>query len=326
MKQGVGLWIGICVAALSGCGGGGDATAPVVRVEPDLAISAANAPQVTGAAFGAAFASSELGGLVGGDSPSGSSPASISRLADRSFANITAKAQLSVVPVGPVTEDCVVAGSTTLSGELANPLTFTAGDRITMEFFACDDGDGQVISGRLEFVVDRFSGDMALGVFDLSVTLTLSDFQVLAGATSTLANGAASVRIDTMQSPLSRVEVSGDALSVVSGSDSAEQTDFSSVLSEDGGQMPIPVTLQASGNLDSSEIGGLISYMTPVTFQGFAGEYPYTGEFIVDGANGTSARLIALDSQSVRIEVDADGDGAVDEVMDLSWQELAGAP
>ena len=318
MSKACGVLVLATAVALAGCGGGGGSAVPVVSSTPDITIDVGNGVAVTGAAFGAAFETSELGGLVADDSVASAAPARMSRLADR----MSAKTQLSVVPVGPVTEACLVAGSTTLSGELANPLTFTAGDRITVAFMNCDDGDGQVVDGTLEFVVDSFSGDVALGTFDLTVTLTLTSFQVMEGGESTLANGSASVRIDTTQFPLSRVVVSGDSLQVTSGADSAEQTDFDTVLTEDGGQLPIPVTLQASGNLDSSEIGGFISYSTAVTFQGFAGEYPYAGEFLVDGAGGSSARLIALDNQNVRIEIDSDGDGVVDDVIDTTWQEL----
>ncbi len=317
-------WILSCAAAVSGCGGsGGDAPLPT-SVAPDLAINAANATAVAGAAFSAAFESSELGGLVADDSLGAAAPASLSRLADRSFMEITAKSQLGAIPLGPVTEDCAVAGTTTLTGELANALTFTARDRITIQFMDCDEGEGQVIDGVLEFVVDSFAGDVAVGNFDLAVTLTLMDFQVSGNGETTLANGSASVRIDTTQMPLSRVEVAGDDLNVVSGVDATQQTDFNTVLTEDGAAVPIPVTLQASGDLDSSQIGGLISYATPLTFQGFAGEHPYAGEFLVNGADGTSARLIALDSQNVRIEVDADGDGAADQVIDATWQDLDG--
>jgi hypothetical protein len=64
-----------------------------------------------------------------------------------------------------------------------------------------------------------------------------------------------------------------------------------------------------------------VSYSTPVTFEGFDLDYPGTGEFLVEGDN-SSARLIAIDNVNVRIEVDTDGNGTVDETINTTWAEL----
>ncbi len=49
MKQGKRPWIGIGAAALAGCRGACDATVPILRVELDLASSAASVSAVAGA-------------------------------------------------------------------------------------------------------------------------------------------------------------------------------------------------------------------------------------------------------------------------------------
>ena len=60
-----------------------------------------------------------------------------------------------------------------------------------------------------------------------------------------------------------------------------------------------------------------------MTFSGFDNGYPQTGELLVTGAS-SSARLIALDAVNVRVEIDSDGDGTVDDVIDTTWAELTG--
>ena len=62
-------------------------------------------------------------------------------------------------------------------------------------------------------------------------------------------------------------------------------------------------------------------YATPVTFEGFDNGYPHTGELLITG-DSSSARLIALDDVNVRIEIDGDGDGAVDDTIDTTWVAL----
>ena len=78
------------------------------------------------------------------------------------------------------------------------------------------------------------------------------------------------------------------------------------------------------GTLDTTALSGSIDYDTPVTFEGDNFGNPHTGELLVTGDN-SSARLIAIDSTDVRIEIDSDGDGDIDETLFLTWEELAGS-
>ena len=87
--------------------------------------------------------------------------------------------------------------------------------------------------------------------------------------------------------------------------------------------MPAIYTLDASGTLDSNQLPGDVVYSTETTFQGNEGEYPNTGVLLVRGDN-SSARLVAIDATNVRIEIDTNGDGTVDEIIELTWAELEG--
>jgi hypothetical protein len=42
---------------------------------------------------------------------------------------------------------------------------------------------------------------------------------------------------------------------------------------------------------------------------------------LITGAAGSTIRVIALDELTVRLEMDYDGDGAVDEIRDITWEE-----
>ena len=58
-----------------------------------------------------------------------------------------------------------------------------------------------------------------------------------------------------------------------------------------------------------------------VNFVGNEGEYPNTGVLLVRGES-SSARLVAVDATNVRIEIDNNGDGTTDEIIELTWAEL----
>lgn len=98
--------------------------------------------------------------------------------------------------------------------------------------------------------------------------------------------------------------------------------DYDTSQTVDAGVFPSPYTLASSGTLDSSDLGGAVDFSTPVSFEGFDNNFPSAGSLLVEGDGGTSARLTALDEVNVRIELDTDGDGAVDETIDTTWQAL----
>ena len=214
-------------------------------------------------------------------------------------------------------------GSLTISGDIEDPFTptLTAGDFFTVDFDMCDDGLGEVTDGMLDFVVDAFSGDFAGGLFDLTMTLTLTDLQVTTADDVITSNGGASITLNTLDSPAVSASVSGTSLTIDSNSSSETLTNFVSNQAIDAGVSPSPYALAMSGTLDSTQLSGIVSYSTPVTFEGFDLDYPGTGEFLVEGDN-SSARLIAIDNVNVRIEVDTDGNGTVDETINTTWAEL----
>ncbi len=129
--------------------------------------------------------------------------------------------------------------------------------------------------------------------------------------------------MNTLTAPSVSAQVSGVSLSTQSNTTSETLSNFSSAQTVDAGQTPAPYSLTSSGTLDSSRLSGVVTYSTPVTFQGFDTGYPQTGELLVTG-DGSSARLIALDAVNVRIEIDSNDDGTVDTVIDTTWAELAG--
>jgi hypothetical protein len=61
----------------------------------------------------------------------------------------------------------------------------------------------------------------------------------------------------------------------------------------------------------------------PEPFAGVIGAYPSSGSMLVRESGGSAARLTAMSSTSVRIDVDADGDGVFESTMDRTWSDIA---
>jgi len=177
-----------------------------------------------------------------------------------------------------------------------------------------------VTDGRLDYVIDAFNGDFLGGFYDLTMTLTLGNFQVATAADVLTSNGDVTVTLNTVNAPAVSASVSGNSLTVDANASSETQTNFSSALTLDAGISPSPYTMTASGTLNSTQLSGAVNYSTPTLLQGFDNDYPSSGQFLVTGDN-SSVRLTA-EGVTVLIEIDADGDGIYEEMINTTWAEF----
>jgi hypothetical protein len=308
----------------SACGGGSDATTPPPQTPPTgLEITTANAESVSKASYDAAFQSSSATDLVGGGGFIASNPGSVNSNSGAKFAARLSVASVQAVPIGPVTLDCQFGGNLTVSGDIDDPITPTlaSGDVITVVYNSCRESEEETISGQTSMTIDSFSGDMAGGFYELAATMSLSNFQISSAADTIMSNGAVTVSLNTLQAPFVEASAAGTSLMTSSNTTSDTLTNFSTTETVNAGQQPAPYTFESEGTLDSSRLSGVVSYSTPLTFQGFDLDYPSTGELLITGTS-SSARLIALDNVNVQIDVDSDGDNVVDMVINTTWAAL----
>ena len=315
---------------LTACGGGSDGgSAPPPSVPPPpnqspITVTSANSKPAVRVAYGATMQSVGTGDLVGG-SGLASSPGGYQKPGVQSSIPGVLGRVVQGVPLGPDSYDCGVSGFQTISGDLANPLTLSVGDRINVDATNCDDGLGEVINGRMEMTVALFSGDILSGLYLMEMDVLLIDFRVTTATNDITSNGDSRVSIDTSGTPMLLLGISGTSLTNVSTAAGTEtMTGFDTSQSVNTGTFPEPYTLASSGRVNSSQLTGYFDYATPVTFQGAGGAYPFAGEMLITGEGGGTIRLIALDEVNVRIETDVEGDGTVDSTEDTTWDDIAG--
>ena len=313
---------------LAACGGGGDGDGNGNNTpEPSapMSISAANALLVAQVTYQSASSSGDLTDLAGSTGFTGNAGGGLTKPGLGSPGLIDYFMQ---VPIGPVELACAVSGTFTVSGNLNDPLggTLSAGDTFTAEYDACDDGVGEVLDGILEFVVDAIEGDFAGGLYDLTMTMELTNFQSTTDADVLMANGDGTATINTLATPYVEASVSGNSMTTDTNSDSQTLTLYASAQTVDTGVIPSPFTLTTSGTLDSSQLTGSVTYSTPVMFEGFDANYPHIGELLIAG-DASSARIIAqANAIDVVIEIysNTTGTGEPDSTINTTWTELAG--
>lgn len=307
---------------VAACGGGGsDATVGTPPPAATLKITLSNAPATARVSYESAVNSGEVSD-VGGSLPVASGGSGSAKASAGSTGGFIVRV-MQKIPFGPEVLPCDVSGTITVSGNIANPLTLTTGDSFRIDSAACDDGFGEVVDGLLEFTVAEFTGTLDTGLYLLTLDTVMTALQVTTDTEVVTSNGDASVTLDTRNSPFIAALVSGDRLSTSYNDTAATLSEYESSQTVDLGVAPSPYTLAASGTLDSTELAGVVRYSTPVTFTGFDNGYPEAGELLVTGS-ASSLRLIALDAVNVRIEIDSDGNGSVDQIIETTWDALTG--
>lgn len=316
---------GLLAAAVltSACGGEGiGAVGGPGPVSDSFGIDSSNGVAAARQSYGAVVAS---GGIaeVGDPSIVASAPGDGYAIAQQALApEDLALEVISLIPFGPVVEPCLGGtGTVSLSGDLASPDTLTAGDFFLIEYEVCDTGQGEVIDGIVELTVTDFTGDLFLGTYLVAMDAIIDNLNVATGTDSVTTDGDASIALDTSNLPFVSTGVSGSSMTQTMNAGTEILTSYRSDQTLDGNQEPPPFTLDASGGLDSSQLPGSVTYSTPTEFRGFVPGYPGEGVLLVEGDN-SSARLVVIDENNVRVEIDNNGDGTVDDVFDLTWDEF----
>ena len=308
LMLGAGSLLVACGGSSDGGGGGAAPTATAI-------IDSETAPAMVEAALGAALESGALQDLGGLAAPSGATMSAAIVESGTSTNGPTAEVQ-----VGPEVIQCAVSGNISFSADIQNQETISAGDSFSFSFNNCDEGDESVLNGSFDFEVDSFTGDMSSEAFAMTVSITVTGFQVFEGGETATLDGDFTMSLDNTDAPVTTVSISGNSLSVDNGVESASLSQFSSTVTVD----PLTglTTIDMSGFMMSSEFDGEIYYETTTPFQFGADGTPIAGEFVVEGANDASITVMFVGGDSVEMNLDTDGDGQTDEVIMTTWTEL----
>jgi len=325
------LVICLPLVLLIGCGGGGGngGGSTTAVTTPPAQITSQNAPVIAGAVVQTALEGGGLGSFAGLGSGAGSvltdpGPQLFSTLGGihkSQTDSLQAKARMGVLQAAIPAQmtDCINAGSVTVSGNVANPTTLSVNDTINLVFSACDDGAG-VVNGTYAMRITSFSGDLVSGSFSFGVTVTLTDFQVVEGGEIVTANGDVSISLDTGTLPTLTVSVTANSLSVSTGTSSQTLSNFS--VTETVDDVTLAYMMDASGSLTSSAFTGSVTFATAASLQGDGLGYAFSGELTITGAGSASISVLVLDDVFVRLEIDLNGDGIAEEIVDTTWDEV----
>ncbi|MEJ2593230.1 MAG: hypothetical protein P8178_17905 [Candidatus Thiodiazotropha sp.] len=323
----------ISTLTLSACGGGGGSTNLGINVPTTgVSLTTTNARPVGATVLGSVDtvqgASSGVSALTG---VSINNQPGHFNYADFIVRELSQAVASDALPGGNATGvavqttlDCLTSGTVSVSGDVADPNTLTAGDSLTFSFNNCN-VDGYVTNGGMDlsvsYVTPNFTG---IEPFTLDVDVVLHSLSVNDSGSSYSANGDMSLLIDVDSVGNESVRLSGSSLATTASTESTllsnYQYDMNYATNAD-----FSVSLQ--GTVASTKIDGAVSFTTLTNFTGndnVYGGYPTAGELhITTTADSSQAWVIALsDGTNVQIDLDTNGDDTVDSTVMTTWTEL----
>ena len=312
------LAVGIVTTLATGGGGSGGVTVPPSS-PPTLNITAQNGNDVASALVIAIGLSFDLGDITDENIAAQPTAGLLSAPLSKGVAGLFKSVPPAVLQA-PVS--CDVSGTVDATITQANINTLTAGDRIVAVFVDCNDGLGYVISGTVDLTVAAFQGDLNAGVFLLGMDVLMTDVVVTEGTSVTTAEGDFTLTLDSLDFPVMRMSLSGNDLHLGSDGEVVALTDFDHALHID--TVTTALVANVLGRLASSTLGGSVDYETTIAIEATGDNDPHIGEILITGAGDSSARIVVIDSNNIRLEIDENGDGTVDAFIDTNWAELNG--
>jgi len=331
---------GTCVL-LSTCGGGGGGGGgngnERIEAKPSPVITADNAAQigvevleVTNDAVNLGFNTDDMFAHFGFEYPQSSASSGLIGAAN---------AGAPVIATGAQTINCFSGGSYTLEvNDADGNKQLSKGDVFSFRFDNCQDPDiltkGATLNGTFSVTLELVTAASpyevpAIEKFDYK-DFSMQDINATGSEGERVTvNGDMTADFETANSSddLFTTRFQGNALTgitVGSADDSGTVTLTNYAVTEDEDENLKEDRYVAKGTLDSTLIGGQVTFDTPQALKWqFDAAYPYAGQELIKGKNQSALLIDVVDKATVRLSVDADGDGSYEITLDKTWQQLA---
>lgn len=313
---------------LGACGGGGGGDTAISASDP-VSVTSANAATVAGAAVNSAdgLSGSSAGAL-------GVFPASVGETTGVQIAAIdtvlqqvrrapeilaSGSSQVTAAAVQPINEPCDSGSISGSFNDADNDLTLSTGDSLSMTANSCSFG-GVVMNGSISISNIVVNGDLNSSAFRLQLSMQASNFSVTVGSETVSMNGGATISESSGNGIVStrfvtdgmQIGIPGDTVAL-----------FNYVVETTENEATLENTLDISGVISSTSLGGSVVCTTEQLLKGIDSANPYEGVIVCTGADNTRVTLNAMsDSTKVELLVDEDGDGVTDNIIPMLWDDL----
>lgn len=295
---------------VSSCGGGGGSDFTPQPDPGDLPISSANAKSITGAVLVVVTSTMELASFV--------DVFGLPVLGGPDAALAAGFQKTVLVQQVPCDQGVIVA---TWTDEDDNAIVST-GDSFLFDFQSCYMQDDDItLDGGASLSDLILSGDPINQIAPWGIEFTFGFDQVQGtegGLTSTM-DGDFWFSTSTQDNVLIETAITTDSflMEALGESDTLSQYVMTQTRDFNTGM----ITVAADGVLTSTLFNGSVEFDTLTTFAGFYDDNPYEGQLLI-ADDSSSVLMTVIDSINVRLEIDFDKDGTIDDTQTVPWSDF----
>ena len=310
---------------LAGCGGGGDSATPVTSapVSTLSTITSGNANNVASNAYGATTligdSSSSFTGMLTGVSISGGGVGVVAPVLKLIKHAGSAPQLLTGVAMSL---NCSGGGTVAIDATMRSQQTLSNGDTMSVSAQNCVE-DGEVVNGKVSVTFSNVTGDMLnTSTFGATLDMRFTNLSIASGSEAVSVNGDMKVAINQTNAISNSLSISGQSLQATeqrSGSTVATVTlaNYTMTGSTSGNTVTSVSSFAVSGNSTAlGQFSYTVKNLQPFVFTGR--NVPDSGSLIVNGA-ASSVTLTVADSNGIRLDYSAKGDGVVTQTNTLTW-------
>lgn len=320
-------------AILAGCGGGGGGSGAGTAV-PSAAVTltSSNASQAAGDATDASTESVGAGGagtvlftgVVTQNGGGGTSVADLIRAQVLRLDSLSGQVAppLATGAVTTVNDACSSGGSFSATWDDAdNDGEFSSGDSFTVTFSGCVE-DGTTLNGGMSLTGFTLTGDPSVvAPWSLGADVGFDNVSVSEGGASASINGDVGLTAQSSDGIDVSSRLSGSSLSLAIAGKTLTLSSFAFIYNEDLNTLAFSLDMDAT--LQSSTLNGNMTLTTPTPLTGIdLSTFPDAGILQINGANNSRVTLTATGGDTVRLDIDSNGDGVIDETQSTTWTAL----
>jgi hypothetical protein len=310
---------------LAACGGGGSGDSGVSASQP-VAVTSANASEVAAAGLNASdglTGNSEgiLGIVPAALGPSVSTDVNI---VETLIGQIRKAPQYNTSGVHPAavlneSQNCDSGTINVSFNDADNDLALSTGDTVSMTANNCVFG-GVSMNGSISMTNVVVSGDEFSPPYSLQFSLQTNGFSVSAGVETVSMRGAGTIAESSSDGISVTSTFSGAGIEITAAGETLTLTDYQITETENLATGAYSFSINAT--ISSTSLGGSVRVTTDIVFSGVDPFDPDAGQLTCVGENNSSVTLVVIDSVNVRLDVDVDGDGIVDDSSTEAWAAL----
>jgi hypothetical protein len=198
-----------------------------------------------------------------------------------------------------------------------------SGDQTTMTYVAsnCKMDSASSMNGSMTITLHSGNPDAVTYPYQIDMSFSAQDLTVTYGTDSSTINGDMRIKLTANSATSQEITLSGSMLSSSSAGRSGVMKNYSQTLSVNGSATS--QTVSGTVETTNSRLGGTFSYtittVSPVTFNSTGS---LTGGVVKITGNGSSLLMTVTGTDSIKLEVDGNGDGTYETTVTTTRTEL----